>query len=239
MKSLSLLLLLLLSLSEMSFAQAAPALTKSDLKNEVGVVYTEEFSASPIKLLVIKPGIVYATKKGGRQLGQLKLDTKAELVGFTERAYKIRGTADHGGVSGWVTPKAFASKDPKFVENLKNIHARTLQVRELIAAKEVAIGMTTAEVTASLGEPTKTSARATKTGQSGKWEFIEYDEVKHYNTLRNPHTGATYRQYSHTTQEIKHQVAVEFENNIVTAVESSTAKNSRPRIVTSPFLYLW
>ena len=67
---------------------------KSLLDSEPDVVYTEEFTDKKIELLAIEPGVVYATKNGGRKLGVLKKNTKATLVGFTERAYKIQGAGD-------------------------------------------------------------------------------------------------------------------------------------------------
>ena len=83
-----------------------------------------------------KPGWVYSTKQGGRKRGSLKVGINVELVSFTEKAYFVRGKRDNGiGVSGWVTPTSFSSKDPKFVEKLKQVHARQLLVRELIEKK--------------------------------------------------------------------------------------------------------
>ena len=43
------------------------------------------------------PGWSTRPRTGGRKLGVLKKNTKATLVGFTERAYKIQGQATHAG----------------------------------------------------------------------------------------------------------------------------------------------
>jgi len=119
-----------------------PVLALPD-KPEKGVVYTEEFSPQSISLKVEKAGWVYATKKGGRKRGALKIGSTVDLVSFTEQAYFVRGKKEDGvGVSGWVTPAAFSAKDPEFVEKLKQVHARQLVVRELIEKGEIALGMT-------------------------------------------------------------------------------------------------
>ena len=116
---------------------AFPAMALPD-KPEKGVVYVEEFAPKGIKLKVEKPGWVYSTKQGGRKRGSLKVGINVELVSFTEKAYFVRGKRDNGiGVSGWVTPTSFSSKDPKFVEKLKQVHARQLLVRELIEKKKL------------------------------------------------------------------------------------------------------
>jgi len=204
------------------------------------VVYVTEFTDEDIELLVIKPGPVYAAKSGGRKLGVLKVDTKVLLLGFTGNAYKIRGTATHGGVSGWVSPKILASKDRDFVDNFKKVYHRQKQVRELIANNEVAIGMSLDEVTRSLGEPTKTRVRQTEKGKSGAWEFIQNEEQHHYTYLRDPHNGTLLRKYSHTTREERGKLVVEFEDEVVTAIEESENRGAaKVRIIVPPIVFAW
>jgi hypothetical protein len=208
---------------------------------EKNVVYVEEFSPDEIKLKVEKPGIVYATNKGGRSRGTLRTGTEVRLVSFTDRAYYIRGTRTDGlGVSGWVSPAAFSSKDPKFVEKLKEVHTRQLLVRELIEAGEVALGMTPEEVRQIYPEPTKTKVRRNAEGQTQVWEMIEYDEINHYAMVRDPVTGAFFRQLTHTTTEETSKVVVEFEDGFVTAIEQSKNNGpAQPTIVASPIIFAW
>ncbi len=217
-----------------------PVLALPD-KPEKGVVYTEEFSPQSISLKVEKAGWVYATKKGGRKRGALKIGSTVDLVSFTEQAYFVRGKKEDGvGVSGWVTPAAFSAKDPEFVEKLKQVHARQLVVRELIEKGEIALGMTTDEALLVLGEPTKTKLRRSAKGQMQVWEFIEYEEIKHYTTLRDPYTGAYFRKLSHSTKEEISKTLVEFENGCITAFEISENHGpGKPTIVSAPIVFLW
>jgi hypothetical protein len=218
----------------------AAADRKSLLDSEPDVVYTEEFTDKDIELLAVKPGVVYATKKGGRKLGVLKTNTKAKLVGFTERAYKIEGQASHGGVSGWVAPTALASKDKDFIENLKKVYTRQVEVRELIANHEVAIGMSMEEVGAAMGRPTKTKVRQTAKGKSGKWEFIEFEEIGHYQLVRDPQTGQVFRRLTHTTKEELSKLVVEFEDDVVTALEESeNNEGDAVKIIVPPLVFGW
>lgn len=220
------------------FALPLMALPK---KPEKDVVYIEEFAADGITLKVEKPGWVYASKKGGRKRGALKVGINVELVSFTDKAYFVRGKKEDGvGVSGWVTPAAFSSKDPKFVEKLKQVHTRQLLVRDLIAKKEVALGMTTDEAGQVLGKPTKTKLRRTAEGQTQVWEFVEYEKINHYTTSRDPYTGTIYRRLSHTTNEEKSKTVVEFENGYVSAFEVSENNGpDNPTIVTAPIIFTW
>lgn len=214
------------------------ALPKDPEKN---VVYVEEFATKGIKLKVEKPGWVYSTNKGGRKRGALKTGVEVELVSFTDKAYFVRGKRENGtGVSGWVTPAAFSSKDPKFVEKLKQVHTRQLLVRELISKKEVAIGMTPDEVSQIHRKPTKTKVRRNAKGQTQVWEFIDYEKINHYTTVRDPYTGAIYRRLSHTTTEEKSKTVVEFENGYVTAIEISEDNGpGNTKIVTTPIIFTW
>lgn len=221
-------------------AEIRPSERKSLLDSEPDVVYTEEFTDKDIELLAIASGTVYATKKGGRKLGVLKLNSKAKLIGFTDKAYKIQGEATHSTISGWVSPKALASKDKDFVDNLKKVYERQLEVRELIANHEVAIGMSMDEVAAAMGKPTKTKVRRTAKGNTGSWEYIEFEEVDHYRTVRDPSTGALYRQKTHTTREELNKLVVEFENDVVTALEETENNDAAAvKIVVPPLVFGW
>jgi hypothetical protein len=100
--------------------------------------------------------------------------------------------------------------------------------------------MTLDEVSQARGKPTKTSLRKTEKGQSGTWEFIDYEEIKHYITRIDPVSGAAYRQFSHSTQIEKSRTAVEFEDNVVTAVEESEDnQGGKVRIVVPPLIFGW
>jgi len=215
--------------------------TSAQLNDDPDVVYVEEFSEAPIKLQVAKPGWVFSTKKGGSKRGALKVDTNVELVGFTEKAYKIRGTRQDGiGVSGWVSPAALTAKDKDFASKIQAVFERQIVVRELIANNEIAIGMTDLEVDQVLGKPTKSKVRRTAKGQSATLEYIDYEIENHYANFRDPISGGIYRQLTHQTKEEKSKTVVEFENNIVIAIEESEDNgDTRRRIVATPILFFW
>jgi hypothetical protein len=100
--------------------------------------------------------------------------------------------------------------------------------------------MTREEVSRVYGKPTKQSMRRTPEGESGSMEFIEYEEVKHYQPVVNPSTGAVYRRYTHTTQEEKSKVVVEFEENVASAIEESESEEGGAvKIVARPIIYFW
>lgn len=236
MKLLSLALLVALPLS----AQVKRGERKSLLDNDPRVVYLTDMPDKQIELMIVKDAPVYSDVDGKQKLGTIVANQKVKIEAITDKAYKVRGKGTNDGIAGWVGPWAFASKDPQFVENLKKFYTRQLEVNKIIAENEVAMGMTTDEVALSLGKPTKSSLRQTPEGQSGKWEFIEFDEQKNYANVRDPVTGNFYRQLVSVTQIEKNKRVVEFTNGAVSAIEDSESKGAdQVRIIVPPIVFGW
>ncbi len=212
---------------------------KSLLDSDPTVVYLDQTIPKPIELKVIKEAPVFSDKEGRQRLGTLKADQTVRLEAITEKIYRVRGQGTRDGIAGWVAPWAFSSSDPQFVANLKQLYERQIQVQNLIAANQIAVGMTLDEVALSKGKPTKTSLRKTATGQSGSWEFIEYDDVKNYVTEIDAY-GNAYRRLASVTRVEKGKTVVEFENDIVSAiVESEDNQGTNVRIIVPPLIFRW
>ena len=76
--------------------------------------------------------------------------------------------------------------------------------------------------------------------KSGAWEFIQYEEQHHYTYLRDPHNGTLLRKYSHTTREERGKLVVEFEDEVVTAIEESENRGAaKVRIIVPPIVFAW
>ena len=127
----------------------------------------------------------------------------------------------------------------KTQQKLKKIFERQLSVNEIIKAKGLAIGMTTKEVELSRGKPTKTTVRKTATGQSGRWEFIDYEDVKNYTTEIDSQ-GNAYRRLASITRVEKGKTAVEFTDDVVTAVEESEDnQGGNVKLIVPPLIFRW
>lgn len=218
----------------------AAAPKKSLLNNDPDVIYLNEHNTRTIHLMVAKPATAYATKNGDHRLGVFKPNTKVQLLAITDKAYRVKGRASHAGVTGWVNPKLLTSTNKNFISNLKAFYKRQMIVKELIANKKIAIGMTLEEIVKSLGEPTETEVRQTAEGESGKWAYVVTREQKHYRTVIDRHTGRAYRQLSHITTEEKSRTTIEFEKNIVTSITRKTNKGpGNVRIIPAPVVIHW
>ncbi len=213
---------------------------KSLLDTDPTVVYLDRTLPKPIELKVIKDAPVFSDKDGKLRLGVLKAGQTVPLEAITEKNYRVRGQGTREGIAGWVAPWAFSSAHPDFVAQLKLLYDRQIQVQNLIAAKKVAIGMTMDEVGLSLGKPTKTELRKTANGQSGRWEFIEYEDVKNYITEIDRSTGAAYRRLVSVTRVEKGKTAVEFTDDLVSAIEERQSNDGGDvKIIVPPLVFRW
>jgi len=223
-------------------AQLRKAREGGMLEQDPEVVYLDRHFEQAFELRVVKEAPVFSDKGGKHRLGTMRAGQSVKLEAMTDRAYRVRGQGTRDGIAGWVPPWAFepAWDDDDFVGNLKKLYARQQEVKRLIAAREVAIGMTMDEVAEARGKPTKTTVRRTDKGQSGRWEFIDYDEEKHYVSVPDPLTGVIYRRLSHVTQVEKGKTVVEFEDDVVTAIEESKNRGrGTVRIVVPPVVFGW
>ena len=212
---------------------------KSLLDSDPSVVYLDRTLKKPLELKVIKEAPVFSDKEGRLRLGTLKSDQTVRVEAITDKIYRVRGQGTRDGIAGWVAPWAFSSTDPDFVANLKQFYERQIQVQNLIAARQVAVGMTLEEVGLSKGKPTKTTLRKTATGQSGRWEFIEYEDVKNYTTEIDSQ-GNTFRRLASITRVEKGKTAVEFQDDIVTVVEESEDhQGGNVKIIVPPLIFRW
>jgi len=213
---------------------------KSLLDSDPTVVYLDQTLKKPIDLQVAKDAPVFSDKEGKQRLGTLKGNQTVRLEAITDKIYRVRGQGTRDGIAGWAAPWAFSSTDPEFVSHLKSLYDRQIQIQDLIAKNQVAIGMTLDEVTLSKGKPTKTTTRKTATGESGRWDFIEYEDVKNYVTEVDRATGNTYRRLVSVTRVEKSKSFVEFENDVVTAVEESEDHQAaKSRIIIPPLIFQW
>ena len=221
-------------------AQSKRPERKSLLDVDPTVVYLDQALKKPLDLKVVKEAPVFSNKEGNIRLGTLKANQTVRVEAISDKNYRVRGQGTRDGIAGWVAPWAFSSTDPEFVANLKLLYDRQIQVQKLIDTRSVAVGMTLEEVSRSQGKPTKTSVRKTATGQSGRWDFIQYEDVKNYATEIDRTTGQTFRRLVSVTRVEKGKTAVEFENDIVTAVEESEDhQGSNVRIIVPPVVFGW
>jgi len=229
---------LILSLGIALFAAHASAGTA--LLREPGAAYIEDLAIKPVKLTVIGEATVYSQIANGRYLGVLRPGSAADLVAIADGVLRVRGTAQQGGVVGWVNIASLTPLKADFVQSVRQNAKRKAEVDALISKGEVALNMTQEEVASALGKPQKKSFKLDAQGQQGVWEFIRYARVPQETTGRDPLGRLVV-----TTVFIKvpaGKLSVSFENSLVSALEQTEGNADIPgpiRLVPAPLVMVY
>ncbi len=216
--------LVLLALCTTQAAQAqsvtsSPRNRSSLATVEPGTFAVEGMTPKPIVLKVQLEAPVYPTSKFQGALGSFAPGTLVTLLAMSETAYRVRGRARHGDVAGWVHKTDLLSADPNLSANLKKLYERTKLVDELIQRKQVALGMTSQEVQASMGKPSRKSSKITAAGKEERVEYAIYDQVPQTSTSLN-----SFGQLVQTVVYVRVEVgtlSLSFKDDVVSTIEES------------------
>ena len=239
MKTLPILCLAFVLLGAVSQAQLSKP-RKSMIPPEPGTINVEDLLAKPVMLKVLQEAPVYTRSTLDQAIGSMAPGTVVKLVGLSDRAYRVRGRARHGDVAGWVRIGDLLSPDPDLVPNLKKLHARQTQVEEMIASKQVALGMTGEEVQASLGRPARRSTKINAGGREEKLEYVMYERVPQYTTGLDPY-GRPVQSVVYLKVETGN-LAVTLKDDVVESIEETKGNplgGGGVKIVPGPIFFNW
>ena len=216
--------LVLLALCTAQAAQAQSAASsprnRSSLQNlEPGTFTVEGMTPKPIVLKVQLESPVYPTSKLQGAIGSFAPGTLVTLLSMSDTAYRVRGRARHGDVAGWVRLAEVLSADPNLHANLKKLSERTKLVDELIQHKQVALGMTSQEVQASMGKPSRKSSKITAAGKEERVEYAIYDHVPQTTTTTNAF-GQLIQSVIYIRVEVG-TLSLSFKDNVVSEIEET------------------
>jgi hypothetical protein len=163
----------------LALALVAALPLRSELTStEPGAVSLEDILAKPLRAVVANESIIYYQSDLQRALGGMGRGTVVQLVAMKDAAlFKVRGRAHHGDVAGWMRVQDLRFSDPTIPEKLKAFAERHKTVEELVQKHQIAIGMTADEVKASLGTPTRKSAKITADGREETLEYVVYKDL--------------------------------------------------------------
>ncbi len=216
------LVLLALCISQAAQAQSAassPRNRSSLATVEPGTFPLEGMTPKSIVLKVQIEAPVYPTSKLQGALGSFAPGTLVTLIAMSDTAYRVRGRARHGDVAGWVLMADLKSADPNLNANLKKLIERTKMVDDLIQHKQVALGMTSQEVHASMGKPARKSSRITAAGKEERLEYAVYDQV--------PQTTSGVNAFGQIVQTVVYvrvevgTLSLSFKDNVVSEIEET------------------
>ncbi len=206
---------------------------------EPGAIYLEDSMRELPRIKIQQAAAAFIDSKGSRQIGIFPAGETVELQAVSDTFYRVKGRATHGQIAGWVLASYLTKLKPEFLQALKLNEQRRVQVAELIARNEVAIGMTSEEVQQSLGRPQRRSTRVDANRRKEIWEFVKFE--------RQPQKSLRYDQFGRpywATVFVKVEVgslSIVFENDIVAEIEESEdhTRRTRQRIIIQPMELVW
>ena len=202
-----------------SFAIALIPKEKSNLNREKGAIYLEDFTEEPVILMALRQVPIYVSPHGKRSVGQLRKGKKVTIIAVLNNQFLIKGLALHGQVKGWVTQLALEKLDKTFSDNLRILYKRKKIVDDLIKNQQIALGMNTSEVIASMGKPNKKNSKLDRQGRSDVYEYSTFERVAQYK-LRRDGLGNLFKQKYYVKMETG-KLSVKFNNNIVESIEET------------------
>jgi hypothetical protein len=144
------------------------------------VLYLDELKRPPLTLKVLARAPLTFSRDPSSIIAHLARNQPVSVLGITEKHYYVHARIPTGPARGWLRRDMVESPAAELLEDLNRQRERMLHHRELIARREVALGMTRTEVHASLGRPDRRARTLTPEGQREEWTYIVYRYVPHY-----------------------------------------------------------
>ncbi len=156
---------------------ALTAIAAPPIIREPGAIYLSDFGERPLRQKLLRPARCFFDARMTRYVGTLRFPQTVRIEAFLDDVCRIRGDAQQGGVAGWIPYSELEPLPENLLSDLRQAEERRVEVEDLIARNEVAIGMTSEEVQRSLGRPQKKTKRAEKDKLLQIWEYIRYQLV--------------------------------------------------------------
>jgi hypothetical protein len=144
------------------------------------VLYLSEWKQPPLSLKVLHRAPVTRTRNSNSVMAYLAPGQTVEVVGVGEGQDYIKARIATGPVQGWVDAGALEFPPRELLAELRERRERTEARRDLVEHHEVVVGMTSAEVRASLGKPSRRTQVHGKQGDEEQWRYVVYQHVPHY-----------------------------------------------------------
>lgn len=154
---------------------AVTASASRPIVREPGAIYMSDFQRQLPRFKLAAEAPCYFEADMKRYAGTLRFPQVVQLDAISEAGMlRVRGNARQGGVAAWIEPQYVEGLPPNYLETALRAEERRLQIEDLVARSEVAIGMTLDEVARSLGKPQKRTSRASREGTTQEFEYIRY-----------------------------------------------------------------
>lgn len=197
------------------------------------VYYLDEWDYPPLHLKTLRRAPITFSRDPRSVIAYLAPGQTVTVVGLGEKLDYVAAQIATGPARGWVDPGALEEPPPGIIEELRQLRARMIAHRELIARHEVALEMTRAEVHASLGRPDRKSRVRSEMGEEEQWLYITYQYLPFY-THYYDETGQLRQLVSYRREPAGHKIITFHGNQVAEIAEEQASKRRAPAVIVVP-----
>ncbi|HUJ09484.1 MAG TPA: hypothetical protein VL171_05605 [Verrucomicrobiae bacterium] len=170
-------------ISALAVSSAAALYAADSLYDDV--YYLADLKEPTLHLKVLRRTPVTFSRDPQSVIAYLAAGQTVEVVGLGESQDAVNARTAMGKVQGWVAASALVAPPAGLLETLRKRQDRAERHRVLIEQHQVVVGMTRAEVRASLGKPDRTERVGNGAGHEEQWFYNTYKYTPHYVQNRN------------------------------------------------------
>lgn len=182
------------------------------------VFYLDEWKQPPFQLRALGRAPMTVSPNESRDVAYLAKGQPVTVIGLGETTDYVEVQTATGPACGWVNAAALEPPPAGLLDSLRKRGEQAAANRELIARREVALGMTPAEVRESLGEPGRKLHAPSRDGRLDLWVYDTYRYVPKYRS-ETDENGRMRRVVSYT-RTVGGRKVVTFRGNEVVAISS-------------------
>lgn len=197
------------------------------------VIYLAEWNQPPLHLKVLYRTPLTSARDPNSMVAYLAEGQPVEVVGLGDSQDCIKTRIATGPAQGWVSADALEFPPAELVAKLRDRREKAEAHRDLIEHHEVVVGMTSAEVRASLGKPDRTSRIRGEQGDEEQWRYITYKHVPHYEQRYD--ASGQWRQVVSYQRAQSGQRVIRFRNDeVVEIADEPTEQSPAPAMLPGP-----
>lgn len=195
------------------------------------VVYLDDSHETALHLKVLRRTPINFSREPQSLDAYLAEGQTVDVIGLGESQYYVSARIATGLTQGWVDAQSIEAPPAELLARLREHHDEAQARRKLIGQHEVAVGMTRADVRASLGKPDQIARVHTRQGDEEQWFYTTYQYVPVY-TQYNDEIGRQRHVVSYHRQASGHKTVM-FQNDQVAEIidkqEEKPPSSSSPK----------
>jgi hypothetical protein len=155
---------------------SAATLPAAEIRYE-DVIYLDQVHAKPLPLKVLRDAKLTVSRDQSTLLAYLEAGQTVWLLGFSDTRYYAETIIPSGKARGWVNIEAVERIPDEVRAEIEQLVRAAKRTKELIAKKQIEVGMSKEQVQAALGKPDERSRTVGEDRVEEQWTYRTYKSV--------------------------------------------------------------